>query len=417
MIKFITSCILLHFISFAAAQDQVKQFVRQTSIPISTIAADSTDFSDLNAIGTAIGDATIVMLGEQDHGDAPVFLAKTRLIKYLHEKKGFNVLAFESDFFGLNQGWDRLIKEKNEIDSFLIKNIFPIWTYCNTCSNLFFDYLPGTYKTAHPVVVTGFDNQMILRYSSKNLTLALDSVFKYLHLPIVQEADYATLIIPTLDSMRFSYATPGNSVFFARCGHYLEQIKQQAAGKLGADDFWMRVIDNLVAENIQYQTFKTDFRKSGNTRDYQMARNLKWLSEIRYPKEKIIVWAANAHIAKYADSLKGDPGKAMIAMGSYFTKDSLLLKKTYVIGFTSYEGEAGRLGFEKFTIRKPASNGFENWIDKSWNYAFVDFRKYQDEPEVFYLKGLSHGSFFKRDWTKIFDGVFYIKEMYACRER
>jgi hypothetical protein len=68
-----------------------------------------------------------------------------------------------------------------------------------------------------------------------------------------------------------------------------------------------------------------------------------------------------------------------------------------------------------FKIRKPKSDGFENWINKNFNYAFIDFKKYNRDSEEFYLKGLGHNTFFKKDWTKIFDGIFYIKEMYPCK--
>ena len=108
----------------AYGQNKIKDFVEKNTNIIKTIEPDSLNFADLEVFGEAIGDSRIVMLGEQDHGDAPTFLAKTRLIKYLHEKKGFNVLAFEEDYFALNEGWDRLEKQKIKIDTFLRKNIF-----------------------------------------------------------------------------------------------------------------------------------------------------------------------------------------------------------------------------------------------------------------------------------------------------
>jgi erythromycin esterase-like protein len=83
------SLIVLITTSFliGSAQD-IKTYVKESPATIRAIVPDSIDFSDLETLGVAIGDSRIVMLGEQDHGDAPTFLAKTRIIKYLHEKKG-----------------------------------------------------------------------------------------------------------------------------------------------------------------------------------------------------------------------------------------------------------------------------------------------------------------------------------------
>lgn len=399
--------------NFAIGQNQVKKFVEQTAVSISTIDPDSTNFSDLDVIGNAIGDSRIVMLGEQDHGDAPTFLAKTRIIKYLHEKKDFNVLAFESDFFGLNYGMEQLSDKKNSIDTFLRKNIYPIWTVCNTCRNLFYSYIPSTYETSNPLTVTGIDNQMGLDYSGKYLSIKLDSVLKSLDLPITRQSDYATTILPAIDSLSI-YWIKKEEDYYNRCDKYLLQIKSEIGKKLDANNFWVMIVDNLIQENLEFGSQK-NYKQSGNIRDSQMANNLKWLLEYKFPYAKIIVWAANSHVAKYADSSKRKPGDKIISMGSYFTRDSSILKQSYIIGFTSYEGKAGRLWKDTYNIRKPKADGFENWINKNTSYAFVNFKTYNEDAEQFYLKGLGHYTSFKKDWTKIFDGIFYIKEMYPCK--
>src|SRR5689334_16332420 len=96
--KIVISLILCSISLYSFGQREIKKYVQANVAPISFIDPDSTDYSDLEIIGDAIGEARIVMIGEQDHNDGPGYFAKIRLIKYLHEKKGFNVVAFEGDF-------------------------------------------------------------------------------------------------------------------------------------------------------------------------------------------------------------------------------------------------------------------------------------------------------------------------------
>jgi erythromycin esterase len=397
------------------AQD-IKNYVQQNAVAITTNQPDSIDFSDLETMGNAIGDARIVFLGEQDHGDAPSFLAKTRLIKYLHEKKGFNVLAFESDFFALNHGWDKLSKTKPVMDSFLQNNIFPLWTYCDACEQLLYDYIPKTHASANPIQMSGFDNQMVLYYSSKNLSKKLDSVLRSYDLPITKEANYSTAIIPLIDSLK-RYKLKDVSQYVPQL-NYLLTIKTQLGKVVAADNFWMMIVDNLVAENAEYRDINK-FIESSNTRDEQMAKNLLWLAKIKYPNQKIIVWAHNTHISKYAGHYNQRFIDKNRYMGSVFDaiKDSTI--KTYTLGFTSYSGSYGRLGSKSKKVKSPKNNGFENWIAESANFAFVDFKKFMTTTpganSEFFMKGQHHFGSLKASWYKIYDGVFFIRNMYPCK--
>lgn len=414
--KICCTVMLLHGSIFLSAQT-IKQFVKENTVAIATIQPDADNFADLEPFGNAVADARVVMLGEQDHGDAPTFLAKTRLIKYLHEKKGFNVLAFESDFFALNDGWEKLDKQKGFIDSFLKNNIFPIWTVCNACSNLLYDYIPATFTSVNPLQITGIDNQLILTHSHNSLAASLDSILKLYDFPITKQSSYATTILPAIQSLgRYYLLSAKDKKIFKELEDYLKQIKAEAGSRLASDDFWMLIIDNLIAENKEYEN-KNDYIIAGNTRDMQMANNLRWLCDIKFSNKKIIVWAANGHIAKFGNANEASD-KKIVRMGSYFTNDTARLRTTYSLGFDSYSGYAGRLGWDTSKIAEPKSDGFENWIDRQYEYAFIDFKKFKSsenyKPSSFFLKGMGHMNY-KENWTEIFDGIFFIRSMYACK--
>ena len=55
--------------------------------------------SDLQPLKETLAHARIVLLGEQSHGGGTTYEAKVRLIKFLHQEMGFEVMAFESGLY------------------------------------------------------------------------------------------------------------------------------------------------------------------------------------------------------------------------------------------------------------------------------------------------------------------------------
>lgn len=421
--KFLFSSIFTFLFTATYSQSEIQRFVQLNAVPIQSINADSFKVSDYEYIGNAIGNARIVMLGEQDHGDAPAFLAKTRLIQYLHEKKGFDVIAFESDFFAATAGFESIAKTKTDFLSFYKANIVPYWTMCDASNPLFTKIIPESFATPHPYIVAGFDNQMFYKYSTSNLSLFIDSLISDYKLGILANEPLLKSILSRIKTLSNPMLCSGESrSFYSAAIEDLSVLKNEFYSKKGNGNIGSALLDNLVAF-AQQLLHKNDFKEMVNTRDIQMAETLKWLCNVKYPTEKIIVWAANYHISKNMGQFKKKSLNGNISMATEFVKDKALDSITYSIGFTSYDGEAGRIGTKPFTVDSPASNGLETWIDQSINYAFIDFKKFNAlnplfETEFEMKSGVRGNNVHKSNagqWNRIFDGVFFVRHMFPCR--
>jgi hypothetical protein len=63
-------------------------WLKKNAMPIRTIDPDGDNSRDRMPLNKVIGDARVVQLGEQSHGDGAPFYAKERRIRFLHGANG-----------------------------------------------------------------------------------------------------------------------------------------------------------------------------------------------------------------------------------------------------------------------------------------------------------------------------------------
>ena len=427
--KRLTGLLLFAFstFSFVYSQDVLERYIKDSVVVVRSIDPADTLFSDLDLLGKAVGNSRIVMLGEQDHGDSRTFLAKCRIIKYLHEKLGFNVLAFESDFYALNKVWDSISLNPSQVESTIMNNVFKVWTLCQQFKPVV-QYLTDQYQSNNRLQLAGFDNQLVGEYSVANLESNLSNYITAKGISFSKDEKNMNRLKNTLISVyTFFYSgkyikSDSSMQMFSDLGILTDIIIQQLSPDPGnLNGFNMQTLLSLKAISMQMiYALNKDYFLADSIRDKQMASNLRWLCDYKYPNEKIIVWAANSHIVKSNSRLLKKKFAKPSSMGYIFTSDPAIQDKTYIIGFTGLQGETGRItSSRKYSIPKPEKNGIESWLaDKMVTYGFADFKAFRKrnaaDNESFNMRYTNWISV-KLPWHNIYDGVFYINDMTACQ--
>ncbi|MFB6457630.1 erythromycin esterase family protein [Chitinophaga sp. Hz27] len=413
------ACSILLTVLFYSVNSYAQQSgnIAQAANLIRTIDPADTSYADLVAIKKAIGNSRIVMLGEQTHGEGSTFLAKTRIIRYLHEKLGFEVLAFESGLYDVAKIWQNTIHGGNFKEE-VPGSLFYMYATTHQVYPLF-DYIQAQSTSNNPLLVAGFESQHSGAKAQHNLFPDFEAYLAKHNQQLVDSNFRLVKRIAenTFAKWDFKPTTEEKKIFLEK----LHQLKtaladdnQPVSNFLDNKGFWYQVVCSIISQTTRYWGMVTGNEVS--VRDKQMAENIIWLAEHAYPGKKIIVWAHNGHIANATNSAN-DTAKGPLAnfyntfvpMGH--TLRQHFGKNIYALGFT---GAAGKyvdyvsMKVENVPVPQPGSIEAE-LVAGGLEYALLDLR---NGPAM--LKQVQTGCLadfhpMPAVWTNIFDGMFFIK--------
>ncbi|HUG99334.1 MAG TPA: erythromycin esterase family protein [Gammaproteobacteria bacterium] len=448
--------------------------LRERVVPVRSIAPVDDDFSDLAPIAAAIGNARIVQLGETTHGDGAAFAAKVRLVKFLHQHHGFDVLLWESGMYDVRVVNDSIRAGADPVASAKL-GIYGNWSHSAEVLPLF-EYVGASHRGDRPLDMAGFDMQFsapgvgddaralergLLRFvggidddavrdTATVLARGVSEGFRRLYAVAIAQTEFqralreAGVTDAGRDSLRAwrqtrqaSFAPSAQDLdrFLAATDGLLHILQQRQSALAGTRaelevEFMARVVGNLRDYGLNMYVLSraaltaAEYNPTENRRDARMADNIGWLAERMYPDRKLIVWAHNGHIlnAHYGPDFTGPTSRpvdgGLKRMGAYVAER--FGQAVYTVAFIAFTGEYGsaRTGNRNPIGTMPAE-GIEAMLHElGHSYAFLDFRRLPSghwlrQPAT--MATLNYRPETSDDWTRIFDGVFFIDRMTAAR--
>jgi erythromycin esterase len=174
--------------------------------------------------------------------------------------------------------------------------------------------------------------------------------------------------------------------------------------------FFQRAFENYT---VHERLRRTDGAEAFNLRDEWMGKNLIWLAEERFPKKKIVVWAATRHVAhglKGVRGLDGAPYHDTKSMGEWVHEH--FGRQCYTIGFAAHGGRGGRWFSGKWDLPPPAPGSIE---DTLFRYGkprlFLNLRGPTPFDKPLHLGVLAYARDLRARWPQVIDGLVYIEQM------
>ena len=371
----------------------------------------------------------VIGLGEITHEDGATLEAKVKLVQYLHEELGFNVLAFESSFCG---GW--LANEA-------IKNGESLWASAKNCPgwNLseyayeIFEYARDSHQTDNPLIIAGFDNEKLpTAVSNIQNLVAMCQTWTGYQLSEADAADIDSLIQAVGGAIGNQYA---KSITYRARQNARQQIEALLSAIVEQE---ARLVADHSAEKVKMAQFALrSFLLSEKesvagafrniARDKHMFDRFRWLKEEIYPDEKIIIWAASAHLMRNGIAITRKEAPGSYGFYPYYQMGDYLYEhyrdELYTIAFTTSEGSYGTVypeghkwkAYEEVkAVEPPIAQSFEA-IAEATNADFL-FCDLQHVPATSWLARpfVAYPFGFVEDravWSSIVDGIFFIKVM------
>lgn len=386
------------------------RWAAENAHPVRSLA--SGEFADLRFMNGLLKGKRIVQLGESGHGVAEFSTAKVRLIKYLHQEQGFDVVAVESGLFechyvnGLAATAPPVVVQVN--------CMFGVWQVKEV--EELFAYIRQTRATDRPLQLAGFDTQFssALIRSRPRLLRQLIAPLDRAYADSVGRTDSVFVLRMTGPfASRAAYLQANQErliAFYTELEGYLERNRAALAGGSPARDgyalAWRQSAHSMPAYIRQYLLPSA---QGFAVRDLGMADNLDFIREEMFPGKKVIVWAHNSHISHGTNV---HPAQR-ISMGSHLAERHR--EELYTIGLYGYRGRQRDNAGTVYPVRSPMPAGsLESILYRARKrQLFVDLSRQERtpgtewmfEPTVAHAWGVRPESQVLRDQ---YDGILFV---------
>lgn len=386
------------------------QWIKSNNIAVRSLEAEN--FSDLKLLAPYLADRRIVQLGESGHGVAEFNKAKVRLIKFLHEVMGFNVIAFESalfECFYTNEHVSSLTPH-----DMMVNSIFGVWHTWEVLP--LFEYIKEVRKAGTPLTLAGFDIQVS---SSKGVSHRPEFLRRLLNGVDTDFADH----VYDVDSQFISnyndadYIRENKAALIAEyesIADFIDEHRQELVASSHGDPSVPAVARQIawsVTMNIEEMSAYHEglLVQAYEVRDKNMAENVKFLVNELYPEDKIIIWAHNLHISHDRRSM---PGWSANSMGKWIVES--YRPELYTIGLYMYRGKAAWNTREVYEITPVAKGSIESVLYRTRRkHCFVDMLGRERDEGNSWMFELVTGKYWGRtDWPLVprnqYDAILFI---------
>lgn len=406
---FVLSFLLTNYTLPNDENEKISELKKYVKV-IESISPKDTSFTDLEFLRETLKNKDIVMLGEQTHSDGATFLAKSRLIKYLHQNLGYDVLIYETGLYDTENLWENLKNNSPDKPVDFSKALYPFW--CENQENEeLLNYILKNIGKGNEMEIAGLDVQFSGRIKNHErdslLTQYLDSK------PQINAEDF-----PSFFSIKHRYNYYANKWMAKR----LTETKRdsilkdiQSINKIFALDSKQNKEDSLYTRF--FKNIETLYNYSWNydrgedmrfqIRDSAMAENFICLKENKFKNRKVIIWAANLHIS-YDNNIYTPILSSFTSMGEYIKKK--YGERCYSINFTSFSNTENLSNSNKLYSNKSV----EYLLNQLNNpYLYFDFNEIDSTSYLQnkFVMNCNQRLSLYAEWSKITDGVFYIDKM------
>ncbi len=346
-------------------------WVEANNIPVRSLKAEN--YSDLLALRPYLKDKRIVQLGENGHGAAEFNALKVRLVKFLHEVMGFEVLAFESSIFECYRT-DAGVSSQSPIEM-MGNSIADVWHTKEVLP--LFEYLKHASGTDRPLHIAGLDTRITSPSAAayrpdffRQILQVLDTDFAdhvfRLDAELIERRLDEQYIRDNRDSLVNEYETVAELIDLneARIAAAFPELPETAVISRQVALSIARRIDELYREALG------ELDRAFEIRDKAMAENLAFLLEELHPHAKIIVWAHNAHLCHDYQSI---PERGLKSMGWWIS--GLYRPDLYTVGFYMYRGSAATNDREVIEVPEAETGSLESILYRTRRkHCFVEMR-------------------------------------------